>query len=205
MLKTLKVLFWRWNALLTDFRGRYWPAVGAVLIILAILPGMRPWLEGALTRHLLVQYPMLVAGGAMIGANLGRARSAPWLAGPALLLGSITVMFWALPRWLDAAAINPGAAGLGKIATLVLLAGLPLGWGWREAGPVLRAFTWANYSVMALIMGWLQLIVPSRLCNAYLITDQHQSGRILIMLALLSILMGCIRMFFAPSLPLRRE
>lgn len=46
--------------------------VGAALVAAALLPPLAGLLEGRLVTHLLCQYPLLVGGGAMIGATLAR-------------------------------------------------------------------------------------------------------------------------------------
>src|SRR5690606_27986821 len=105
-----------------------------------------------------------------------------WTAAPSFLMALFALGFWLLPRWIDAALIDPVAA-TAKAATLVLLAGIPLGWGWAQAGPILRGFVGANAAAMLLILGWLQQAVPQRLCNAYLIGDQRALGLGMLLLA----------------------
>lgn len=158
-------------------------ALGAGLLALAVLPPMAGWLEASLVRHLLGQYPLLVGGGALIGAALARRGRAGWSAAPALLAGVLAMAFWLIPRWIDAAVADP-ATDAAKAVSLVVLAGFPIGWGWRQAGPVLRGFAAANAATMLAVMGWLQLAVPSRLCNSYLIGEQVLLGRMLLLLAM---------------------
>lgn len=155
---------------------------GAALVALAALPPFGPLLEARLPTHILCEYPLIIAGGALIGARLARDRSAPWSAAPALLSSVLTLAFWLLPRWIDASLANP-ATQVAKVASLASLAGLPLGWGWVQAGAVLRGFLVVNTAAMLAVMGWLLLAVPSRLCNAYLLTDQRLLGQGLLIAA----------------------
>jgi len=148
---------------------------GAALILLAVLPPLAPILEARLPTHVLGQYPAVVAGGALIGARLARGRAASWSAAPALLAAVLALVFWLLPRWIDASLADP-AVRAAKAASLVLLAGAPLGWGWVRAGALLRGFLVANAATMLAVMGWLLLATPARLCNAYLVTDQRMLG-----------------------------
>jgi hypothetical protein len=150
-------------------------ALAAALIMLALLPPLSSWLTARLATHILGQYLLLASGGALIGTVLGRRADARWTAAPALLVALFTLGFWLLPRWIDAALVDPLAAATKPLA-LVLLAGLPLGWGWAQAGPLLRGFAVANGASMLLVMGWLQQAVPQRLCNAYLLSDQRTLG-----------------------------
>ncbi len=103
--------------------------VGAVLAAAALLPPLAGLLEGQLVTHLLCQYPLLVGGGAMIGATLALTRLANWTAPSALLAGTLACVFWLVPRWIDAALADQ-AVNAAKAVCLVILSGLPLGWGW---------------------------------------------------------------------------
>ncbi|MCC7050031.1 MAG: hypothetical protein IT562_25230 [Alphaproteobacteria bacterium] len=169
-------------------------AAGAGLILLAALPPLAPLLESRLPVHVLGQYTTIVAGGAWIGAALARNREVRWSAAPALLAAVLTLGFWLLPRWIDA-SVASAAVDIAKVACLALLAGVPLGWGWAMAGPVLRGFFVANAGAMLAVMGWLLLVVPDRLCNAYLITDQRMLGNGLLIAAAILVLGLLLRAF----------
>lgn len=164
-------------------------AAALALVLVAALPPLAPLLQARLATHVLGQYPLIVAGGAVVGAALARGRDAGWSAAPALLAAVLAVAFWLLPRWIDAATTDPAVAAI-RAATLAAVAGVPLGWGWRQAGPVLRGFTLANAAAMLGVMGWLQLGVPVRLCATYLIDDQRQFGLGLLAFAGLIIVLG---------------
>lgn len=155
---------------------------GVGIAAIAGLPPLAAVLEARLPLHVLVQFPMIIAGGALIGAHLARERSAPWTAAPALLAAMLTLGFWMLPRWVDASLFDTKIA-LMKVVTLALLAGVPLGWGWVQAGLILRGFLIAHAAIMFAVTGWLLLVVPQRLCNAYLISDQRMLGSGLVILA----------------------
>ncbi len=157
-------------------------ALAAALILLALVPPLSSWLTARLATHIFGQYLLLVVAGALLGSGLGGRLRAAWTAAPAFLLAAFALGFWLLPRWIDASLTDPVAAAA-KAATLVLLAGLPLGWSWTQAGPVLRGFVVANGASMLLIMGWIQQAVPQRLCNAYLIGDQRALGLGFLLLA----------------------
>lgn len=156
--------------------------LGASLVLIAVLPPLSRVWQAHLTTHILVQYALLVAAGAVWGATLANRYRARWSAAAALLAAALALVFWLLPRWIDAALAAPLVDGL-KATCLVGLVGVPLGWGWTWAGPVLRGFAWANAISMLAVMGWLQLAVPARLCNSYLLGDQRQLGLALLALA----------------------
>lgn len=168
------------------------PLPAALLIALAVLPPMSWWWEASLVRHMLVQVPMLVAAGVLLG-TLGPApgRQSPEGAA-AVLLAALALMFWMMPRWLDA-AVDGATVDLAKFATLVALVGIPLGWGWRRLGPVARAFVWAQAVSMAGALGILYATSPERLCTSYLVGEQVVMGRILILAVAALALTGGIR------------
>jgi len=155
---------------------------GAALVALVVLPPLGPLLESRLPSHILGQYPFIVAGGALIGARIARDRTAPWSGAPALLAAVLTLAFWLLPRWIDASLADPATYAT-KVASLACLAGLALGWGWTQAGAVLRGFLVANTAAMLAVMGWLMIMAPSRFCNAYLLLDQRLLGQGLVIAA----------------------
>lgn len=173
---------------------------GAALVFTALLPPLSQTWEARLTTHLLVQYPLLIVAGAMAGAALARTRQAPWTAAPALLGAALALEFWLLPRWIDA-ALAARLPDMVKAGCLVVLVGLPLGWGGAQAGPVLRSFAWANAISMLAVMGWLQLVVPTRLCNRYLLGDQRRLGLAFLVFAALMMAAGLARAMFGRQEP----
>lgn len=166
------------------------PAVrlgAAALFLLLALPPARAWLEATMTRHMLLQIPLLVAVGVLLGGGLaGRVRRA-LLAAAGGPLGGLTAAafastYWMLPRALDA-AVADGWAAAAKFATLPLLVGLPLALAWRPLGAVGRGFVWTNLISMLFFLGWLYVAAPVRVCNSYLIDDQTRAGWAMIQVA----------------------
>lgn len=179
-------------------------AVAAGLLLVTAIPPVAWWWEASLVRHMLMQIPMLILAGIMLGslrrpdpardaAATARGRQADGIA--AVLLGAFTVAFWMLPRWLDAAAGDARVDAV-KIVTLVLLAGLPLGWGWPRLGGIARAFFWAQAISMAAVLGVLYLTFPERLCNSYLVSEQPVLGAVMLAVAGILALCGAARALF---------
>lgn len=56
---------------------------------------------------------------------------------------------------------------------------------------------------MLAVMGWLLLAVPSRLCNAYLLTDQRLAGQGLLIAAVLMIIGALSRAMIARDTDMR--
>jgi len=161
---------------------------GFCLLAVLALPWVRQGLESAMTGHMLVQIPLLVLAGALVGGGLPaslRRGLAPWnrygLAG--LLLAIFTLAYWMLPRSLDL-ALESGWAELAKFISLPLLAGLPLRLSWSALGAIGRGVVWSQLVAKLAVMGWLYLEAPVRVCTRYLVSDQEQVGRALLFIAL---------------------
>lgn len=161
--------------------------------LLALLLATRAPLEATMWRHMLVQLPLLVACGALLGPWLrlppGAAR---WDAqGLATLTGAaFATTYWMIPRALEQALADPFANGM-KFASLLLLGALLPG-ALRRAHVVVQLFFVANICAMMAIAGMLYRELPQRLCNAYLLDDQDRTGSWLVGLALVLGVAWCI-------------
>ncbi|QKT02638.1 hypothetical protein HUS23_01775 [Ectothiorhodospiraceae bacterium 2226] len=166
----------------------YPAAAGLGLLAALALPPLRAGLEGIMWTHMLVQIPLLIVAGALLGSALParwRAALAPWdRAGVAgLLLALFALAWWMLPRHLDA-ALESAAVDAAKFASLALLVGLPLRLSWPRVPFVLRGVVASKLVAMLAVMGWLYLVAPLRVCNNYLVSDQETLGRLLLLAAL---------------------
>jgi len=182
-------------------RYRALAAVGLLAITTA--PPLAVWWEAALLRHMLMQVPMLTLAGVLIGSLVAQRSPPETGAGQlegvaAALLAIFCLMFWMLPRWLDA-AVNDPRVDAAKIGSLVLLAGLPLGWGWPRLGALARSFIWVHAISMLIALGILYLTFPDRLCNSYLVSEQPALGRTLLGLAAILGAAGGARALFGVS------
>jgi hypothetical protein len=163
-------------------------ALGLALCVLLAWPTLRQALEASMWRHMVLQFPLLMAAGALLAAALpprARGAVARWnahgiagLVGVAMVLGVLMV-----PRVLDL-ALRDGATEAAKCAALVL-AGAALRLSWRAAGLVVQGFFLGNVLPMTAVVGQLYIDAPLRLCNAYLLDDQARLGQWLIALAVL--------------------
>jgi hypothetical protein len=163
-------------------------ALGLALCVLLAWPTLRQALEASMWRHMVLQFPLLMAAGALLAAALpprAHAAVARWnahgiagLVGVAMVLGVLMV-----PRVLDL-ALRDGATEAAKCAALVL-AGAALRLSWRAAGLVVQGFFLGNVLPMTAVVGQLYIDAPLRLCNAYLLDDQARLGQWLIALAVL--------------------
>jgi len=156
------------------------PSTAAVLFAALLLPPARAWLEGRMSLQMLVQIPLLIGTGCLLGGALPpriAAGIARWNHHgiTSLVLATLAGMFWMLPRSLDAAVSEPWMA-FAKFTSVPLLIGLPLGLGWPRMGFVVRGVFLLELIATFFRLGWLYLVSPVRLCNNYLLDDQQRSG-----------------------------
>lgn len=163
-------------------------ALGALYLLLATPPA-RAWLEATMSGHMLVQIPLLAALG-FVACRLLPERAQDTLlerAGgvvPCVLLATFASSYWMLPRALDD-ALASGAVEAAKFVTLPVLVGLPLSLAWRRLGTIGRGFVWTNFFSMLVVLGWLYLAAPVRVCNSYLVDQQESAGWLMIWIAVL--------------------
>ena len=158
-------------------------ALGLALCVLLAWPTLRQALEASMWRHMVLQFPLLMAAGALLAAALpprARGAVARWnahgIAGLVGVAGVLAVLM--VPRALDL-ALRDGAIDAAKYAALVL-AGAALRLSWRAAGLVVQGFFLGNVLPMTAVVGQLYIDAPLRLCNAYLLDDQARLGQWLV-------------------------
>lgn len=163
----------------SDFCSRSRTLAGAaiILFLLLALPPVRQLLESQLTTHMLVQIPLLIWAGWMAGRALPANTLAEWNGNgvPGLIVALFAMLFWMIPRWLDA-ALSESAWEAIKFITVPLLIGLPLGASWWRASAFTRAVIWSNGISMLAVVGWLYANAPVRVCNNYLVNQQEEFG-----------------------------
>lgn len=158
------------------------PAALALLCLLA-LPGARQFLEASMTRHMLVQFPLL----ALTGFLLARALPPRWLVAmnrwngygiSGLFAVALILAILMIPRVLDLALVD-GRVELAKWLAL-LGCGAALRLSWQPAGFLVQGFFLGNVLPMTAVVGYLFESSPVRVCNAYLLDDQARLGQRLI-------------------------
>jgi hypothetical protein len=165
--------------ILSHHPGRSALALGAFYLLLAT-PIARDWLEASMSRHMLVQMPLLVVIG-IIAARLvpGRMQDSLLIqfggAWPCVIAALFASSYWMLPRALDAALTDPWAE-VAKFLSLPFLVGFPLVLAWRRLTLIGRGFVWTNFFSMLAVLGWLYIVAPVRVCNSYLVNDQENAG-----------------------------
>jgi hypothetical protein len=174
---------------------------GLALWCFLAIPDLRAALEARLVSHMLLQIPLLVVAGYLVGLQLRCSATrimTIWnrhgATGLAILLPAAT--FWMLPRWIDA-ALDSGVVELGKFLSLPWLVGLPLAMSVQQFGPMTMGVLKTNLISMALVLGWLYLVSPLRLCNSYLIDEQPLVGQLWILIGIALSIYWTAPLFFA--------
>jgi hypothetical protein len=160
-------------------------ALAVMLVVIALLPPARGWLEGSMARHMLLALPLLLGAGIVLGIPRtgADASPSPWnpagIPGVVLALGCSAVLM--VPRVLDLAVRSP-LIDAGK-AVLGVVAGAALARSWRALGTLGQAFVIGNIGWMLGAVGLLLRDAPERVCAVYLQGDQRRAGTGLVVLA----------------------
>ncbi len=170
---------------LTCERAYLQAGIGLGLMALLALPATRALLESSLINHMLIQIPLLALAGWLIGNGILRDQLQSWNERgiPGLLIALFALLFWMIPRWLDAALSEPLWEVI-KFITVPLLIGLPLGMSWFRISGFTRAVVWTNSISMLVVLGWLYVAAPVRICNNYLVNQQEEFGYTAMVVAL---------------------
>ena len=157
---------------------------GIAIALTLVLTPVRDVIVASMTGHMLVQIPLLLLAGFLIGApprtDMRRSGLNPGGA-PGLLLTAAVLTTWMVPRALDLAVTSNSIAFL-ESGTLLVGGGL-LHHSWQRAGALGQAFFIGNLTWMAAVAGLLLRDAPVRVCTTYLIRDQLYAGTGLLLIA----------------------
>jgi tellurite resistance protein len=152
---------------------------GGALGVVLMVPPVAAALEATLAGHMLVQIPLLILAGGLLAIGIPGAGTACIQrindnGAPGLVLAAALLLYWMLPRALDAALVSR-AVEAAKFLSVPAIGALVV-ISWPRLGFVGRNFVILNAISMFAAEGWLFFIAPVRLCNAYLIDDQAMVG-----------------------------
>lgn len=160
--------------------------MAVALLCLLAWPGVRHGLEASMTRHMLVQYPLLMLAGFLFATAWPpswAARLHRWNAHgiSGLLAVAVMLAILMIPRVLDLALVDGRAEMLKCLALLACGAAIAL--SWQTAGLLVQGFFLGNVLPMMVVAGNLYETSPVRICNAYLLDDQARLGQLLVWIA----------------------
>jgi len=171
---------------------------GFILYVMLMFPPLVKWMESIMITHMLVQIPLLIVAGYMMGQFLQKKFPgifSRWNDSgiPGMLLFVIITTYWMLPRIMDE-TLAITSIELFKFISLPFLAGVPLRDSWRKIGGLGKSFILLNYIPMFAFMAWLYIDAPIQICNNYLETEQKHLGWgfLLIMLMMISYLVQSV-------------
>ena len=149
-----------------------------VIYLILAMPSARQLLEQSMYTHMLIQIPLLTLCGAWIAntfINKNRVAIAYQYSLPLLILALTTAMYWMLPKSLDA-SLEHGVNELLKFISLPTMLGATFILGWKNIGAITKSFVITNLLSMLVVLAWLYIEAPIRLCNFYLVSEQKQVG-----------------------------
>lgn len=159
------------------------------LIALGLTPQGALWFESSMVTHMLVQFPLLIALGftifepnAQLNAFLTRVDP---LGAIAFIVFTGWMLFWMLPLNLDLATIDPAIRAL-KLISVPIGIGWCVRWLWHQATTVLKCVVVFEIWASITRLGWLYVESPQQLCSSYLIGEQQQVGKILLIISVIS-------------------
>jgi hypothetical protein len=153
---------------------------GLLLLLILSLPPVANLMESVMIIHMHMQMPLLIFTGFLM-ARFFQLRYSHFFekwnhnGTPGILLFSIIVIYWTLPRSMDE-ALTIQSMEVFKFISLPLLAGIPLRDSWKKLNPIWKNIIFYFFIIVFFGMGWLYIDSPVQLCNNYLIIEQITLG-----------------------------
>lgn len=153
--------------------------LGIGLILILIIPPIRSMLESVMIVHMLVQLPLLIFAGWLIGRYFVKRFSKffkTWNGNgiPGIIIVVWVTTYWMIPRTLDE-ALTLQSIEIVKFISLPLV-GILLIDSWKKIKGLGQTFILLNYLSMFGLMAWLYIDSPIQICNNYLVTEQKTLG-----------------------------
>jgi amino acid transporter len=149
---------------------------GLALLLGLMLPPVAELMESIMIVHMHMQMPMLVIAGFFM-ARLIQDKFPRFFEKynqngvPGILLFTIIMCYWMLPRTMDEALTIPIVEAF-KFISLPFLAGIPLRDSWKKLSARLKNGVIILFTFLFLMLGWLYIQTNAQLCNNYLVIDQ---------------------------------
>jgi len=153
---------------------------GVILYFVLLLPPVVTFLESIMITHMLVQMPLLIIAGWLIGDYMVKRYPTffeKWNGTgiPGIVLVYIVTMYWMIPRAMDE-ALTLYVVEIFKFISFPLFVGIPLRASWEKLSELGKGFIIFNYIPMFGMMAWLYIDSPIQICNNYLESEQKVLG-----------------------------
>jgi hypothetical protein len=165
----------------TNAQISFWRAACITTVAMSLsVPPLRFVIEQSMTWHMVIQMPLLVLGGWLSARTLPAHLSIPgWssfnqfgLTG--FMAAQVVVAYWMLPLAVDRAVVLP-AVDVFKLLTL-FISGMLLADAFSRAPIELQLFFMGYWVSMLAWLGIYFATTDLRLCNAYSLQSQINSG-----------------------------
>lgn len=179
------------------------PFFGLLLFIGLILPPVAKLMESIMIIHMHMQMPLLVISGFLMAPFFLTKFSnffEKWNQNgvPGILLFSIIMVYWTLPRTMDE-ALTLQTVEVFKFISLPFLAGIPLRDSWKKLSTFIKHFVIVFFTFLFIGMGWLYITSTDQLCNNYLVIDQVILGWGFLTMAICMVIYLAYAFFVDPS------
>lgn len=160
---------------------RSWLALFSTLVAIALsVPPLRSVIEQSMAWHMVFQMPLLVLGGWLATKALSPILKLERLATfnafglTGFMAAQVVVAYWMLPLAIDRAVVLPLVDAL-KLVTL-FTSGMLLADAFKRAPTVLQLFFMGYWVSMMCWLGSYFVTTDLRLCNAYSLQSQINTG-----------------------------
>lgn len=153
---------------------------GLLLYIFLVMPPVAHFMESIMVIHMHMQMPMLVIAGFLMARFFQKRFSRlfeKWNNNgiPGIILFSVIMVYWMLPRTMDEALTTSIVEGF-KFISLPFLAGISLRDSWKKLSSFGKNVIIISFTILFIGLGWLYIWSPVQLCNNYLLIQQVTLG-----------------------------
>jgi hypothetical protein len=153
---------------------------GLLLLLFLALPPVADFMESIMIVHMHMQMPLLVLAGCLIARYFQLASPSffeKWNGNglPGILLFSVIMVYWMIPRTMDE-ALTVTTVEIFKYISLPFLAGIPLRDSWPKLSSFFKNILIFIFALIFSAVGPLYIVWPTQLCNNYLIIEQITLG-----------------------------
>lgn len=179
------------------------PIIGLILFLFLMLPPVANLLESIMIIHMHMQMPAIAVAGFLMAPFF--IKKFPrffetWNEKgiPGILLFTIVMTYWSIPRAMDDALTMPSVE-IFKFISLAFLAGVPLRASWGKLTDFWKNAVFVFFTLQYGLMGLIYIFADSQLCNNYLQSEQITLGWGFLTIAIVLLIYLVQLVFIDPS------